>query len=102
MLRVGQHTIKPEIKRRIRHTFDLKPYLPQPSDDEIAFVPKMPLQRFHLVENLVRLQHWDGGLLEGHVSPAVEIGAAGADCFDEIFGADYPGDAPAGKPVFLN
>ncbi len=34
--------------------------------------------------------------MEGDVGAPVEVGAAAADCFDEFFGADDPGDALEG------
>ena len=39
--------------------------------------------------------------MEGHVGPAVEVAAAGAEGGDEFFGADDPADAPAGKAEAL-
>lgn len=39
--------------------------------------------------------HWNGCFLEGDVGAAVEVGAAGADGFDEFLGTNDPADTPA-------
>ena len=61
----------------------------------------MALQRFHLGADRSRFQHGDGGLLEGHVRAAVQVGAARADGADELLGADDPRDPPSGQAEAL-
>ena len=61
----------------------------------------MGLQRFHLLEDVARLEHWDSGFLKGHVGAAVEVRAAATDCFDELLGTDDPGNSPAGEAETL-
>ena len=65
------------------------------AEDEVTLGEEVRLQRAHLAQDFGGLEHGDGGFLEGDVGAAVEVGAAAADGFDELLGADDPGDAPA-------
>lgn len=87
--------IQPEIKRRIRHEGELEADFLKTTDDVVALVAEMGLEGSHLVADAGRLEHLNGGFLEGHVAASVEVGAAGTDGVDEFFGAENPGDTPA-------
>jgi hypothetical protein len=89
--------IQPQVERGVgdEALLDLEANLAQAADDEVALYLKVRLQRLHLVQHLGRVEHGDGGLLEGDVGAAIEVGAAGADGLDEFLGADYPGHTPA-------
>lgn len=89
--------IQPEIERAIRHLLllDIEPYLSQTPHDIVALHLEVRLQSLHFVVHFIRLEHRDRGFLEGHIGPSIEIRAAGADCFDELFRPDDPGYSPA-------
>lgn len=100
--RAGQALkVQPQVEGRVGHLLDVEAHLAQTVDDVVALRPKVRLQRGHLGAHELRLKHRHGGLLEGRVGAAVQVGAAAADRLDELFGADDPGDAPAGKAEAL-
>lgn len=61
----------------------------------------MGLQRFHLPEHIARLEHGDGGFLEGYIGAAVKVRAATSNGLDELFWTEDPGDSPARKAKTL-
>ncbi len=69
---------------------DLESEALETAEDIVALAFEMVLKCFHLVSNLGRLEHGDGGFLEGHVGSAVKVGPAAADGADEFFGTDDP------------
>ena len=85
--------IQPDIKCRIRNELDLKANLLQTAQDVIALGAEMPLERFHLLEHLVGLEHGNRRFLERYVCSAIEVRSTRADGADEGFGANDPGDA---------
>lgn len=62
----------------------MEAHLTKTTDDVVALRFEVLLQRFHFSEHFVRFKHGDCGFLEGNVRPAVQVGSAGADCFDEF------------------
>jgi hypothetical protein len=87
--------VEPDVEGRVGHEGELESDLLQATDDEVALGTEVHLQRTHLVAHARRLEHADGGFLEGYVAAAVEVGAAAADGLDELLGTQDPGDAPA-------
>ena len=71
--------VEPQVKGRVGHVADDEAHAAQAVDDVVALFPEVVLQRLHLLLHEGRVEHGDGGLLEGHVGAAVEVGAAGAD-----------------------
>lgn len=95
--RLGQTPqIQPDIECRIRNKLDFKANLLQTAKDVIALGAEVPLERFHLLEHLVGLEHRNRRFLEGYVRSSVEVRAAGTDGADESFGSDDPGDTLEG------
>lgn len=95
--RLGQTPqIQPNIECRIRNELDVKADLLQTAKDVVALVAEVPLERFHLLEYLVGLEHWNRRFLEGYVRSSVKVRAAGTDGADEGFGSNDPGDTLEG------
>ena len=95
--RLGQTPqIQPDIECRIGNELDLKANLLQTAKDVVALGAEVPLERFHLLEYLVGLEHRNCRFLKGHVRSSVKIRAAGTDGADEGFGSDDPGDTLEG------
>lgn len=93
--------IQPNIERRIRDELDVKADLLQTAKDVIALVAEVPLERFHLLEHLVGLEHRNRRFLEGYVGSSVKVRAAGTDSADEGFGSNDPGDTLKGGQLKL-
>nr|POE47029.1 hypothetical protein CFP56_00361 [Quercus suber] len=93
--------IEPEVEGAVGQVGEVEAHGPEAAGDVVALVAEVRLQRLHLVAHLVGLEHGDGGFLEGHVGAAVEVGATGADSFDEVLGPDDPGHAPTGQAEAL-
>ena len=88
--------IQPDIERRIRNEFDVKANFLQTAKDVITLVAEVPLERFHLLEHLVGLEHRNRRFLEGYVRSSVEVRSTGTNGADEGFGSNDPGDTLEG------
>ena len=84
--------VQPNIECRIRNELDVKADLLQTAKDEIALLAEVLLQRLHLLEHLVGLEHRNRRFLEGYVGSSVKVRAARTDSADEGFGSNDPGD----------
>lgn len=93
--------IEPDVKGTVGHKGELEADLLKATDDKVALGTEVHLERAHLVAYPGRLKHLDSSLLEGHIAPAVEVGAARADGLYELLGAKNPGYTPAGETETL-
>jgi len=71
--------VEPQVKGRVGDLPDDEAHVAQPLDYVIALVAEVVLQGDHFLLDEGRLEHGDGGFLEGDVGSAVEVGAAGAN-----------------------
>ena len=76
--------VEPQVKGRVGHVADDEAHAAQAVDNVVALLAEMVLQRLHLLLHDGRVEHGDGGLLEGHVGAAVEVRAAGADAEETL------------------
>ena len=93
--------IKPKVESAIRLERKLEAHTLKAVDDIVALLAEVALQSLHLFAHAVRLEHRDGGLLEGHVAATIEVRAARANGLDELLGSQDPRDTPAGKAEAL-
>lgn len=94
--RAGQPLeVQPDVERGIRHVADSESHPAEALDDIVTLLLEVLLKSLHLLLDERRLEHGDGGLLEGDVGAAVEVGTAGADGFDEFLWAEDPSNTPA-------
>ena len=63
--------VEPDVESRVGRVVELKAHVFQAAEHVVALLAEVELQGFHLVAHLGRLQHGDGGFLEGHVGAAV-------------------------------
>ena len=95
--RLGQTPqIQPNVECRIRNELNVKANLLQTAKNVVALGAEVPLERFHLLEYLVGLEHWNRRFLEGYVCSSVKVRAARTDGTDEGFGSNDPGDTLEG------
>jgi hypothetical protein len=76
--------IKPEVECGIGNGLDMETHTTETFNDIVSLVTEMTLESLHFCENLVGLEHGDGGFLERNVSSSIEVRTARSDGFDEF------------------
>lgn len=93
--------VKPQVESTVGHIANVEAHLTEAVNHVVALLPEVLLQGGHFLADQGRLKHGDRGLLEGCVGAAIQVRTAGADGFDELLGAQDPGDTPAGQAEAL-
>lgn len=73
----------------------------QSAQDVVSLGFEMPLQCLHLLAHIFWFKHGNCSFLKRNVGTAVKVGAARADCANEIFWTNDPSDSPSWKPKAL-
>jgi hypothetical protein len=93
--------VQPQVEGRVWDVFNDKSHFAESTDDVVSLVAEVALQMGHLDLDQVRLQHGNGGFLQGVNSTAVKVATARSDSADVLLGAKDPSNTPSGKSEAL-